>query len=61
MSKTFRIAADSVTSFTYDLTVIARGNSQSGIRYLLQPQADQSGAASVPKEQGANSGMPQTK
>ena len=44
MNSPFEVTADSVVSFVYDLTVIARGNLQSGIRYLLQPQVDQSGA-----------------
>lgn len=50
ISKTFQVTADTVTSFTYDLTVLATGNAQSGIKYILQPQADQSGADSKPKE-----------
>lgn len=38
----FQITTDVVTSFTYDLTVIATGNQQSGIKYILKPQIDQS-------------------
>ena len=50
ISKNFQVSVDTVTSFTYDLTVIATGNAQSGVNYILQPQADQSGADSKPKE-----------
>ena len=31
-----------------DLTVIATGNQQSGIKYILKPQADESGAENRP-------------
>ncbi len=44
MSKPFQVTVDTVTSFTYDLTVIATGSPQSGIKYTLQPQIGQSGA-----------------
>ena len=44
ISISFQITAGTVTSFTYDLTVIATGNQQSGIKYILKPQVDQSGA-----------------
>ena len=39
-----------MTSFTYDLTVVAAGNAQSGIKYILKPQVDQSGADHKPDE-----------
>jgi hypothetical protein len=48
ISKPFQITEDTVTSFTYDLTVIATGNQQSGIKYILKPQADESGADNEP-------------
>ena len=48
VSKTFQITEGTVTSFTYDLTVIATGNEQSGIKYILKPQADESGADNKP-------------
>ena len=48
ISKTFQITEGTVTSFTYDLTVIATGNEQSGIKYILKPQADESGAENKP-------------
>lgn len=48
ISKPFRVTADSVTSFIYDLTVVATGNAQSGIGYILRPQVGQSGADSKP-------------
>ena len=55
ISKPFQITVHTVTSFTYDLTVIATGNEQSGIKYILKPQADESGADNKPannKEKG---------
>jgi hypothetical protein len=48
ISTHFQITEDTVTSFTYDLTVIATGNEQSGIKYILKPQADESGAENTP-------------
>ena len=48
ISETFQITEGTVTSFTYDLTVIATGNEQSGIKYMLKPQADESGAENEP-------------
>jgi hypothetical protein len=50
ITKSFQISADTITSFTYDLTVVAAGNQQSGIKYILKPQADQSGASQSPSE-----------
>ncbi len=50
ISKSFQVSADNVTSFTYDLTVINTGNAKGGERYLLKPQADQSGATQRPDE-----------
>ncbi len=44
LSKSFQVSADTVTSFTYDLTVVATGSPQSGVKYLLKPQIGQSGA-----------------
>jgi hypothetical protein len=43
ISMAFQITAGSVTSFTYDLTVVATGNQQSGINYILKPQVSESG------------------
>jgi len=48
ISKPFKVTTDTVTSFTYDLTVISAGSSQSGIKYILKPQVDQSGAQQTP-------------
>ncbi len=50
ISKQFQVTADTLTSFTYDLTVVAAGNTQSGIKYILKPQVDQSGADHKPIE-----------
>ena len=50
ISKSFQVTADTVTSFTYDLTVVATGSPQSGIKYILKPQIDQSGADHQPNK-----------
>ncbi len=50
IQKSFQVSAGTVTSFTYDLTVVAAGNAQSGIKYILKPQVDQSGADHKPDE-----------
>lgn len=60
MSKAFLVTADTVTSFTYDVTVIAAGNAQSGIRYILQPLVGQSGADHRPSETKGKGGKPDT-
>jgi len=44
----FVVSADSVTSFTYDLTVVNAGNAQDGNKYLLKPQASESGSNQTP-------------
>ena len=48
ITKRFIISADDLTTFTYDLTVVAAGSEQSGIKYILKPQIDQSGADHKP-------------
>ena len=40
----FEVQTDSVTSFVYDITVVAAGNERSGIKYILQPVITESGA-----------------
>jgi hypothetical protein len=50
ISKDFQVNQDTLTTFTYDLTVVAAGNSQSGVKYILKPQVDQSGAVHEPLE-----------
>ncbi len=45
LSKPFEVTADAVTSFTYDLTVVATGRNG---KYILKPQVDQSGAQQKP-------------
>jgi hypothetical protein len=50
ISKPFQVTADTATSFTYDLTVVATGSPQSGIKYILKPQVDQSGADHEPNK-----------
>jgi len=44
ISKPFEVTSSLETNFVYDLTVIAAGSTQSGIKYILKPQAGQSGA-----------------
>ena len=44
----FQIMADTVTSFTFDVTVVSAGNEQSGIKYILKPQIGESGADTKP-------------
>jgi len=44
ISKPFEVTSSSETNFVYDLTVIATGSTQSGIKYILKPQVGQSGA-----------------
>jgi len=58
ISKSFQVTADTVTSFTYDLTVVATGNTQSGIKYILKPQIDQSGADREPSKGKAKGKQP---
>jgi len=56
--KSFQITADTVTSFTYDLTVVATDSPQSGIKYILKPQVAQSGADHKPSEGKAKGKQP---
>ncbi len=44
IKSSFTVSADLVTSFTYDLTVFKAGNEKEGFKYLLKPQASESGA-----------------
>ena len=44
ISKSFEVATDTVVSFVYDLTVIAAGNPQRGVKYILKPQIGESGS-----------------
>jgi hypothetical protein len=53
ISKPFQVTADTVTSFTYDLTVVAAGSPQSGIKYTLKPQVAESGAKQKTKDDKA--------
>ncbi len=51
ISKSFQITADTVTSFTYDLTVVATGSPEGGIKYILKPQINESGADHKPSRE----------
>ena len=44
ISKPFEVTSGEVTNFVYDITVIATGSPQSGIKYILKPQVGESGA-----------------
>lgn len=46
ISNSFDVTADTVTSFTFDITVIATGNNG---KYILKPQISESGARQEPK------------
>ncbi|MCR4394463.1 MAG: DUF4382 domain-containing protein [Dehalococcoidales bacterium] len=57
----FKVSSSEITSFVYDLTVIKTGNAGNGGRYLLKPQAAESGpiykpAAIQDKGKGAGNG-----
>jgi hypothetical protein len=49
LSKTFEVTADTISSFTFDVTVIATGNSG---KYILKPQIDESGVEQEPRPPG---------
>lgn len=55
ISKPFQVGAGTVTSFTYDLTVVSAGNKG---KYILKPQADQSGSNSEQSEKKGKGGKP---
>jgi hypothetical protein len=44
LATSFQISSANITSFTFDITVVATGNSKHGIRYNLKPQASESKA-----------------
>lgn len=44
ISKQFNVSTGQLTTFTYDLTVVAAGSSQNGEKYILKPQVGESGA-----------------
>lgn len=50
----FDISAGSITGFTFDLTVTASGNPKNGLRYMLKPQIDESGAVVVPASEASS-------
>ncbi len=50
ISKPFPVTADTVTTFTYDLTVVAAGKSPDGTKYILKPQIGDSGADHKPSD-----------
>jgi hypothetical protein len=48
LSQSFKVVSDQVTSFTYDMTVFQTGNAKNGGKYILKPQAGESGARQTP-------------
>jgi hypothetical protein len=56
ISKNFSVSSVDLTTFTYDLTVVAAGSDQNGVGYILKPQADQSGASHKPDDTKGGSG-----
>jgi len=59
LSTSFRVSSEEITSFVYDLTVIKAGNAGNGSKYLLKPQAAESGATYRPaaiQDKGKGSG-----
>lgn len=52
LSIPFEVSSDTVTWFTYDLTVIATGSSQNGPKYILRPVIGESGAVIEPNTGG---------
>jgi hypothetical protein len=50
ISKRFQVSADTLTTFTYDLTVVTAGSPKDTFKYILKPQVDQSGAENKPIE-----------
>ena len=57
LSVPFSVSDNSVTSFTYDLTVFRTGNQRNG-KYILKPQVAESGATQAPGRSG-NNGNPE--
>jgi hypothetical protein len=49
LSVSFVVSDNTVTSFTYDMTVVATGNQQN-VKYILKPQVGESGASQLPRE-----------
>jgi thioredoxin reductase len=45
----FEVTTDTVTSFTFDITVVATGNNG---KYILKPQIGESGARQEPRRLG---------
>ncbi|MBN1370147.1 MAG: DUF4382 domain-containing protein [Dehalococcoidaceae bacterium] len=47
----FRVSAGTVTSFTYDITVFSTGSGHGNSKYILKPQAGESGAVVAGRKQ----------
>ncbi len=50
ISKPFTISATTPTSFVFDVTVVAAGNENKNVKYILKPQIDMSGSDQKFKE-----------
>jgi hypothetical protein len=55
VDSSFQVSAGIDTSFTYDLTVVKTGNAQGGGKYLLKPQAVQSGTSQTSHQSNSKS------
>ena len=51
ISKAFQVSIGTITSFTYDLTVINAGNAKNA-KYILKPQISESGAQQLDQKPG---------
>jgi hypothetical protein len=49
LATSFNVSSGNITSFTFDITVVAAGNSKHGIKYNLKPQAGESNAVTREK------------
>ncbi|MFC1980930.1 DUF4382 domain-containing protein [Chloroflexota bacterium] len=64
ISKPFEVTSESITSFVFDVTVVAAGSEQSGIKYILKPVVGESGADQpfnnvTPKGKPEDAGKPE--
>jgi len=53
LNHTFNVAEDTVTTFTYDITVVKTGNNDG--KYIIKPQISESGSSQEPKTASSKS------
>ena len=60
LNQPFEISEGSLTTFVFDITVVAAGNEKSGVKYILKPVIGESGADEpfIEKESKAQGGPP---